>query len=354
MQKNQNNYQDDENKENIFPSTNNISDQKSSQNLILQEAPPTDQIPNGHKNMTSYTEEDKLKCPYFQMQQQNQEKAQESLLEEKTNDDEQPTSSSSEDEEGNKKNQKGGCPFMPSERKKNPGLFHLEYKYNIHYISRHQYLLDSDPLLIQQNKKKKIDRKIFNSYPIYLKHTIFHDDDLMKKIRLKEITERFFAYDKFRERGNRYFNKQKITTALYYYERALSCFKWLELIDEEDEKKKLTTFTDNNIKLFDGENLKDCNDIDLRFSMLVNTYLNLGICYMVLYNFDLALISFKDAYKLHQKGSIILLRMAQSVLYNKNSSFQDLKQAQQWLDLSLEIKKMKRFSIKTRKQCLEL
>lgn len=33
-------------------------------------------------------------------------------------------SSSSEDDEGNPKRPKGGCPFLPSDRKKNPGLDH--------------------------------------------------------------------------------------------------------------------------------------------------------------------------------------------------------------------------------------
>jgi hypothetical protein len=98
-------------------------------------------------------------------------------------------------------------------------------------------LLHSDHFFNKKNKN--IERKIFNSYPIYLKHTIFHDDDIMKRIRLKEITERFFAYDKFREKGNRYFNKKKYVEAIGFYERALSCFKWLELKDEEEEEKLL-------------------------------------------------------------------------------------------------------------------
>jgi len=34
-------------------------------------------------------------------------------------------SSSSEDEEGHPKRPKGGCPFLPSDRKRNPGLVHL-------------------------------------------------------------------------------------------------------------------------------------------------------------------------------------------------------------------------------------
>lgn len=71
-----------------------------------------------------------------------------------------------------------------------------------------------------------------------MKHTLLHDDEIIKRIRIKEVTERFFAYDKYRERANRYFNKNKYNSAIYFYERAISCFKWLELKDEENESKK--------------------------------------------------------------------------------------------------------------------
>lgn len=41
-------------------------------------------------------------------------------------------------------------------------------------------------------------------------------------------------------------------------------------------KLKLTNFNDDNIILNDGEDLADSNDIDLRFSMLVNACLSIG------------------------------------------------------------------------------
>jgi len=51
------------------------------------------------------------------------------------------------------------------------------------------------------------ERKIFDSYPIYLKHTIVHDEENMKKVRTLEVAKRFFIYDKFREKGNKEFYK---------------------------------------------------------------------------------------------------------------------------------------------------
>lgn len=42
-------------------------------------------------------------------------------------------------------------------------------------------------------------RKVFDTYPIYLKHTLFQDEENTKKMRLLEVAQRFFVYDKFRE-----------------------------------------------------------------------------------------------------------------------------------------------------------
>jgi hypothetical protein len=44
-------------------------------------------------------------------------------------------------------------------------------------------------------------------YPIYLKHTLYYDDEDMKKIRSLEYSHRFFVFDKIRESSNKEFNK---------------------------------------------------------------------------------------------------------------------------------------------------
>lgn len=74
--------------------------------------------PKGHPSV-EISEEAKEKCPYFSMQKLKGP-SNPPLL---TNPvDPAAMSSSSEDEEGNPKRPKGGCPFLPSDRKKNPGL----------------------------------------------------------------------------------------------------------------------------------------------------------------------------------------------------------------------------------------
>lgn len=58
----------------------------------------------------------------------------------------------------------------------------------------------------------------------------------MQRIRKKDVVERFFAYDKYRERGNRLYNKQRYSEAIFLYERAFSCFRWLELKEKAEDK----------------------------------------------------------------------------------------------------------------------
>ena len=78
---------------------------------------------------------------------------------------------------------------------------------------------------------------MFDSYPIYIKHTLFNCDENIAKIRKTEITQRFFAQDGLKEEGNWYYRKRNYTEAMKYYEAALSCVKWLEYVPEKNEKK---------------------------------------------------------------------------------------------------------------------
>lgn len=125
--------------------------------------------PKGHENYT-----DKSKCPF-------QQRAPEIKI---------------VDSEPKKKEKKpkGGCPFMASETKRNPPLAHLDEQYDTYYVSPLNYLLDTRGLWMlafdsKQVKKGPIRdrRKIFDSYPIYLKSTLLHDDENTKKLRTLEV-----------------------------------------------------------------------------------------------------------------------------------------------------------------------
>ncbi len=103
---------------------------------------------------------------------------------------------------------------MPSDKKKNPALGPLTEAFSEEYISTMSYLIEyrgfmslpfcSDPI---KETQKISNRQVFDTYPIYLKHTLFHDDENMKKVRDLEVSQRFFIYDKYREKGNKLFQK---------------------------------------------------------------------------------------------------------------------------------------------------
>lgn len=110
---------------------------------------------------------------------------------------------------------------------------------SIPYVSPLSFLLEFRGLF--SLRKSSANRVNFDKYPIYLKHTLYHDDEHMKKARTLETSHRFFVYDKFKEQGNKHYNKGLYKDAIAFYERAMSCFKWLETKEEDpDEENKET------------------------------------------------------------------------------------------------------------------
>ena len=144
------------------------------------------------------------------------------------------------------------------------------------------------------------------------------------------------AYEELREKGNKYFNKGKYYLALDYYERAMSLFRWLEhrevpqtpnisqtliesqqsleeqsensqsgskiqiQLDKETEaedpfnelktkyKEFFITYHDDNVKQWNGEDMDETPDIDMRKSLLIQVYLNMAAAYINLNHFSLA------------------------------------------------------------------
>jgi tetratricopeptide (TPR) repeat protein len=221
-------------------------------------------------------------------------------------------------------------------------------------------------------------REIFNTYPIYLQHSLFFNGEDYKKVRGIECCSRFLPYEKLREKGNKYFNKGKYTEALDYYERALSLFKWLEYFEEENTEKSLSripsqqsiessenlsldegskvhinlknseeeneellekdqqfeemrtkykeffvVYTDGNVKLCDGEDMEDAPDIDMRKSLMLQVLLNMSVAYSHLHHYTLALQCIEDCFGLTDKVSQIYLRKAQTLVFNKSCTFED-------------------------------
>jgi len=298
------------------------------------------QMPSGHEG---YSEADKEKCPVMS----GKIKA--------------PQGADSQAEGQKKKKKKkiqSGCPFMPTENKKPPSLAHLEQSYEIPYISAMRHLFSFRGIL-SKGKSNPENREKFESYPVFLKHTLFHNEEQFEKIRKLEVAHRFFIYDKFRERGNRKYNRNHPAEAISLYEHALSCFKWLEVKKddkkEEDEETKeleedpteslkpmnkalMSILSDDNVELHDGKDVTESNEVDMRTSMLLNVYLALAACYLKLSHYSTALVAIEEGMKLNHATSQLYFRRSQARAYNKGATLEDLYKAKEDIEKAIEIK----------------
>lgn len=81
-------------------------------------------------------------------------------------------------------------------------------------------------------------REKFNSYPKYLKLSLFIEQEVFTKIRGTEITQRYLSLEEFRERGNECVFKKQFKDALIFYTQAHSILRWLEYTDPSEAKKR--------------------------------------------------------------------------------------------------------------------
>jgi len=63
---------------------------------------------------------------------------------------------------------------------------HVEPSYELPFISTWGYFIDFEAGKIIPNNCRK-DRKVFDQYPIYLKHTLYIHDPQLFKLRKMEI-----------------------------------------------------------------------------------------------------------------------------------------------------------------------
>jgi cytochrome c-type biogenesis protein CcmH/NrfG len=68
-------------------------------------------------------------------------------------------------------------------------------------------------------------------------------------------------------------------------------------------------------------------DIDMRKSLLIQIYMNMASVYMQLNHYSLAYNAINDALQLSAKVSQANLRKAQSLVFNKNCTFEELTEA---------------------------
>ncbi len=99
-----------------------------------------------------------------------------------------------------------------------PWLTRVKFKFKLGYdepfISKFKYYLSISKLdfsILNRSSKEECLRELFDSYPIYLQHTLFYKSEDYKKVRGLECCSRFMAFEELRERGNKKYNKGKLS-----------------------------------------------------------------------------------------------------------------------------------------------
>lgn len=341
-------------------------------------------MPQGHEK---YSEADKEKCPVMSGKIKAPIPGSQEI---------EVKSAAKDGTKKKEKKPKGGCPFMPSDNKKPPALELYTAAFEEPYISPLRYLINFRGFL-SSNESNSVGREKWESLPIFFKHTLFHNEEKMGKIRKLEVAHRFFIYDKFREQAHKRLNKGRPEEALGLFEHALSCFKWVKYKEKKKEKKPkkekteektedegpeieiaaeksaeepneevkeneentediddaeteisknmkpfnkamMSIITDEDFEICDGEELADDSERDMRNSMLLNVYQGLAVCYLRLSHYSEAMAAVEEAMKMNNTSSQLFFRRAQVRAFNKGSTLEDLTKAKQDIERALEMK----------------
>ena len=88
----------------------------------------------------------------------------------------------------------------------------------------------------------------------------------------------------------------------------------------EKYKEFFITYNDDNVREWDGEDLTESADVDMRKSLLVQLYLNMAAAYINLHHYRLAEQVIDDGLALSDRVSQLYFRKAQTILLCKNST----------------------------------
>lgn len=292
----------------------------------------------------------------------------------------------------------GGCPVMNTNPKKaNPGYFVPELVDSEVYVSPFASVLESNSIFGPLSRDKKATR-LWDKYPIFLKHTLVYMGENYDKYRKLEVGYKFFVTDELREKGNACYRKGKYQEALSHYEKAASIMRWLEFTPDEfvQQMKKLPRFTgegpvfkedmtvedidrikrestraakeqeqkaaapaprdqkyyderlndllltslaDANVKLVEGHELKERADQDIQENILFQLYSNMSMCYLKLKNLTEARQAVEEMGRIKNDSSLFLFRQAQILAADKRATLAELRLAQAGMREALELKR---------------
>ena len=190
----------------------------------------------------------------------------------------------------------GSCPFMGS-KYYDPMNEKHEFGWNCLYKSRWGFLLNNKGRLT--TRKYLAERKLLETLPYPIKHTLFHPDDL-KKLRDKPFSGLFYNFDKYKEDANKLYKEGEYFEAIEFYEQILTVFKWAEFTDKERNEDflkalKLDPILDKDIRVSEKDLGDDDCEIELRKNLVVTLLLSIGNCFMKLFYYEEAMKCFTYA-----------------------------------------------------------
>lgn len=180
-------------------------------------------------------------------------------------------------------------------------------------------------------RKFRAQRKLLDSLPTCLKHTLFHPDDL-KKLRQKPFSGLFFNFDKQKEEANRIYGEGDYFEALEYYEQILGVFKWVEFTDparNEDFFKALNLepILDKDIVVKEKDLGDDECEKEMRVNMVVTLLLSISYCYIKLHYYGEAMKCLDYAIELAPIAADAYFRRSQIRTHNRLATIAELRLA---------------------------
>lgn len=119
-------------------------------------------------------------------------------------------------------------------------------------------------------------------------------------------------------------------------------------------KEFFITYGDENTRLWDGEDMSEDADIDMRKSLLIQVYLNMSAAYIHTHHYDLAAQICDDGLALSDKVSQLYFRKAQAIVLRKDASLHQLATADKCIDIAIQKRSSEKIFATANKNILKM
>ena len=243
------------------------------------------------------------------------------------------------DEDSGDETEQGGCPVVGKNRSE-PGNKDFKLHYEIPLYGPFDFLFYLKGNLEEDDWKQKTEK--IRNIPRHLKYTLFYQDQKeLEEIHKLEFPKIFFMFDELKQKGIRYYNRNKFREALEYFNYAYGLMKWIEFKDKNRQKNFIKKPSMNAILDEDIE-IKQCYMDDPSAeeesykSCVVYILLIMAYCFIELRHYSSAINCLNECEK--EVGDLVpdvFLRRAQALMSKKNATKEELKQAEKDLEKSI-------------------